>query len=264
MWIRMAVAVATIMTSPGTVLAQSPRCESSPLLDDTMSKEERAKALMERGGICVREGKPLESIAVFSELIGLRPNDTIAYLNRGNAYLQSGQFELGIADISHVISLSPNMAEGWYNRGVGFIAGRQFVRAIDDLTEAVRLRPGFARAYCSRAFARLRLSDYDAALADALTGIEQDRALPFCRFVSGEVYFARADYSKAVTEFSAGLALQKNLQALIKRGEAFEHLGDRKSALADFQSALAAAPQSKEARDGKSRLQALPIPPSAE
>ena len=136
---------AAIIVLPMAAPAQSIKCGNFLLLDDTVSKEQRARTLLDRGATCVREGKPLQLIAIFSELIGLQSNNTIAYLNRGNAYLQSGQFELDIADFSHIISVEPKMTEAWYNRGTGFIAGRQYEQAIADLTEAIRLKPGLAR-----------------------------------------------------------------------------------------------------------------------
>src|SRR5688500_6717531 len=104
-----AIAAAAIIVLPIAAAAPSTQCGSSPLLHDTVSKELRARTLLDRGAACVREGKPLQSISIFSELIGLQPNNTVAYLNRGNAYLQTGQFQLGIADFSHIISVEPKM-----------------------------------------------------------------------------------------------------------------------------------------------------------
>ena len=133
---------------PGYTAPESFRCGSFPLLDDAMRKEERAHRLLKRAIACVQEGRPQESISIFSELIGLDPNNATAYLNRGNAYLQTGQFELGLADYSHVIAKNPDLFQAWYNRGTAFVAARQYDRAIADLTEAIRLKPDEARAYC--------------------------------------------------------------------------------------------------------------------
>ena len=106
---------------PGHTAPENFRCGSFPLLDDAMPKEARADRLLKRAIACVQEGRPQESISIFSELIGLDPNNATAYLNRGNAYLQTGQFELGLADYSHVIAKNPDLFQAWYNRGT---AGR--------------------------------------------------------------------------------------------------------------------------------------------
>ena len=100
---------------PATVLAQAPGCRD-PYPDNSIGSERRAQLLLENAGACVREGKPLQSIALFSELIGLDPHNAGAYLNRGNAYLQVGQLESGIADFDRAIRLKPDATEAWYNR----------------------------------------------------------------------------------------------------------------------------------------------------
>ena len=84
------------------------KCGSFPLPDEGASKEERIRALFQRGADCIRQGKPNQTIATFSEVIGLDPENVDAYSNRGSAYIQSGQFELGLADFSHAIRIKPS------------------------------------------------------------------------------------------------------------------------------------------------------------
>ena len=239
---------------PGQSPAQALKCGSFPLLDDSLPEEQRSELLMKRGAICARERKPLQSIAVFSELIGLQPENMLAYLNRGSAYLQSGQFELGIADLSHVIARQPTMEEAWYNRGTAFIAARQYDRAIGDLNEAIRLNPGLAQAYCNRGFGLLQKSAYDQALADLDRGIAKNPNLAFCYYGRGELHFRREAYQKAIGDLSEGLRLQPNVQGLVTCGQAYERLGNRAKALADFNAALALVPELEKAEEGVKRL----------
>lgn len=254
MWLRIAVAVAAIVVVPFVARAQTSNCVELPLLEDSMPAEQRADLLQKRAMACVREGKLPQSIALFSELIGLQPSNTTAYLSRGSAYLQTGQFELGIADFSHLITVEPKMPEAWYNRGTAFIAARQYERAIADLGEAIRLKPSLARAYCNRALALTQKSEYDKALSDLNTGIEKDSKLPFCHYARGELYFAKGNYKSAIDDLTIGLRLQPNVQGLTTRGKAYELLGDREKALADYRAALAIAPGFKEAQEGEARL----------
>jgi hypothetical protein len=94
--VQVALIVLTL-TVPSAVFAESDSCGTSPFLDDSMSKEQRVDVLLNRARACVREGKPIQSIALFSELIGVQPENLDAYLNRGSAYMQTGQFEFGMA-----------------------------------------------------------------------------------------------------------------------------------------------------------------------
>jgi tetratricopeptide (TPR) repeat protein len=212
--------IALTLTVPSGVSAATDSCGSSPFFDDSVPKEQRAEMLLRRAMACVREGKPIQSIALFSELIGLQPESMDAYLNRGSAYIQSGQFELGIADFSHVISMKPDAMEAWYNRGTAFVVAHQYDRAIADLTEAIRLRPDTARAYCNRAAAYMEKSDYESALADFGTGIQKDANLPFCYYVRGDLYFKKEDYQKAVDDLTKSLPqrLSRDARVLISLG----------------------------------------------
>ena len=94
------VLIALTLAVSSVAHAEKYGCGQFPLLNDSIPQERRAEMLLKRALACVREGKPTQSIALFSELIGLQPDNADAYLNRGSAYIQSGQFELGVADYS--------------------------------------------------------------------------------------------------------------------------------------------------------------------
>lgn len=243
-----------LLALPSHALAESFTCGSFPLLDNTIPKEERADRLLKRAVACVQEGKPMESISLFSELIGLDPNNEAAYLNRGNAYLQTGQFELGLADYSHVIAKNPGLFQGWYNRGTAFVAARQYDRAIADLTEAIRLEPDEARAYCNRGMSYLRKSDYEKALADLSEGIAKDATLALCYYARGDLYLSTAKYQEAVADLTHGLRLKPTVDGHIQRARALEQLCETQDALADYKAALALDPLSNAARSGAQRL----------
>ena len=96
------------------------------------------------------------------------------------------------------------------------------------MDEAIRLQPDLARAYCNRGLAHARQQDYDAAIADAGTGIDEDAALPLCYFVRGNSYMAKGEYQKAIGDLSTGLKLYPaNAEGLSRRGEAYERVGER-------------------------------------
>src|SRR6476646_643644 len=117
------VGIFSLCLASAMVLAQDTRCRD-PYLDNSIADDQRAEMLLDSAGACVREGRSLQSIALFSELIGLAPQNPTAYLNRGSSYLQIGQFELGIADLNHVMRLKPAKP----NRGTAFIAIHQYDR----------------------------------------------------------------------------------------------------------------------------------------
>lgn len=254
MRLRIALLALALVVRPSISYSTGSVCGAMPSFDETATKDERIKSLLERAMACVRERKPVQSIALFSEIIGLDPDNALAYMNRGSAYLQSGQFELGVSDYSHVIILKPSTFEAWYNRGTAFVAAHQYDPAIADLSEAIRLKPDMAHAYCNRAAAYMEKSDYEKALSDFAAGIKLDSDVLFCYFARADLYFRKDDYQSAANDLTEALRLNPAFgDALVKRGEAFEHLGEREKALADYQSALAIQPF-QDAQEGVERL----------
>ncbi len=240
--------------------AENLECGSFPLLDDAIPQEQRAERLLKRATTCVQEGRPLEAINLFSELIGLQPDNETAYLNRGNAYIQVGQFALGIADYSQVIAMKPDMPQAWYNRGTAFVAAGEYERAIADLSQAIRLDPGQARAYCNRGMSYLRKSDYDKALEDLDLGIQKDGKLAHCYYARGELLAGKGDYRKAIEDLTAGIGLKPTVEGFIRRAAAYERVRETDNALADYQAALKLDPRSKAAQAGAQRITEREVP----
>ena len=255
MWFKTALVGVVVLVGLSRADAQSLSCGSVPPLAQVGStKEQQLNELSRMAFACVKAGKLDLAIDIFSEIINLDPTNEKAYLNRASAYLQSRQFQLGIADLSHVISVKPTFAEAWYNRGIAFLAGRKYERAVADFGEALRLNPDFARAYCNRGLALVRKGAYDEALKDLKTGLEKDPSLPLCQLVRGDVQFQKGNYSKAVDDYTRGLAKIPNIEALSRRAEAYEKLGEREKALADFEAVLKHAPRHNRANQGIARL----------
>ena len=75
-----------------------------------------------------------------------------------------------------------------------------------------------------------------------------------CYFAKADVYFQKKDYRSAIEQFAKGLQIAPNVEALIKRAQAYEHIGEADKALADFKAVLFIAPTHKEALEGVRRL----------
>jgi hypothetical protein len=71
MWFAISfISVLFIVLLPQGLRAQASNCKEF-YFDGSVPKDQRARILTENGEACVRDGKPLQSIALFSELIGL-------------------------------------------------------------------------------------------------------------------------------------------------------------------------------------------------
>jgi len=228
MWIKIALVGFSLLLSHTPLAAQSVFCDSvPPLVQVGITKEQRLDSLLRMPIACVRPGKPDFAVDIFSTMITIDPGNESAWLNRANAYLQTRQLSLGIADLSHVISVRPSFATVWCNRSTAFLAQRKYERALADFGQTLRLRPSFTRAYCNHGRALIRKGEYDMALDDLNKGLEKDPDLTLCRFARGDVYFLKTDYQKAVEDYTIGLAVKPNIEALSRRAEAYEKLGEK-------------------------------------
>jgi tetratricopeptide (TPR) repeat protein len=242
-----------LLSAPTPTLAAQPQCDIAPV-NASLSDSARAEQLGKRAYACLEENKPVQSIALLSELVGVEPANVQAYLNRGNLFIRMGQLDAGLTDYSHVIALEPDHFEGWYNRGSARVAARQYDDAITDLTEAIKLKPDLARAYCNRGLSYLRKAEPKAALDDFEKGLSLQVDMPLCYYGRGEIELSSGKYGEAIEDLSRGINFRATAEALAHRATAYERLGEKDKALSDYRKALALRPQLKEARAGVSRL----------
>jgi len=207
----------------------APICTESGLPIETLgSDKEQREALYQQATACVREGKPLQAVALLSQIIKSDPTAAVAYLNRGSAQASAGEVALALNDFSVAINLQPDLVVAWYNRGTTFTHIRRFESAIADFTEAIRLKPDFALAYCNRGLANLQLGHYDEALVDYVVAIDRDPKLTYCYFNRGNLYLTLGEYQKWISDFTAALGERRgNPLALTRRAQAYEAIGQK-------------------------------------
>src|SRR6476661_8698484 len=93
----------------------APICTESGLPIETLgSDKEQREALYQQATACVWEGKPLQAVALLSQIIKSDPTAAVAYLNRGSAQASAGEVALALNDFSVAINLDPNLVEAWY------------------------------------------------------------------------------------------------------------------------------------------------------
>ena len=90
------------------------RCPESGLPIETLGSEKaQRQALYQQAKACVNGGKPLQAVALISQIIKSDPTDAVAYLNRGSAQAAAGEMALALGDFSVAINLDPNLVEAW-------------------------------------------------------------------------------------------------------------------------------------------------------
>ena len=118
-------------------------------------------------------------------------------------------------------------------------------QAIDYCDRALKLYPSFMRAHFDRGRALLAAGQNDAAILEFSTVIAAHPEFPMVYEFRGDAYLREHKAAQAIEDFnrsltaSTGLSSRSAADVLAKRSLAFEMLGQRGPALADFQSAVA-------------------------
>ena len=159
------------------------------------------------------------------------------------------------AIISH--TLSPDeLALARLNRGAARMALGDRIMAASDYAEALKhydsaIDPGSPDALTlyRRGASLDALGQTDRALADYSEAIRRDPKSPLAFYGRGILLASRKRaFDRAILDFDKVLELQPdNIEALIRRGDAYSQLGQGGRALVDLNRAVATAPDNAEA-----------------
>jgi len=109
-----------------------------------------------------------ETIALYSQILELKPEDTICsliYKHRGMAHFAQSKYDDAIADFTNALNLDRSYKTAYY-RGVVYAVEKQYAKAIDDFSLSLELNPFQFFCLFRRGQAYYHLGDYPQALAD--------------------------------------------------------------------------------------------------
>lgn len=114
-----------------------------------------------------------EAFANYEQAILVDPKNAYAYANRGDMHLLRGEQTRAFGDFSTAIQIEPNNALNWNARCWALTRSNiDLKRALEDCTRAIELNSKYWQFYSNRAFANLRLSNFDQAISDSEIAIK--------------------------------------------------------------------------------------------
>jgi len=171
-----------------------------------------AAAHLKRGKVLFSKSDFAGAIENYNKAIELRPNWGEAYLQRGMARRMYGQLDGSIADYDKASELDPqttknnrSVAQAYTNHGQILAMNSQLENAITDFNKAITLYAADVKPYYERAQARLLLEDFNNALTDYDTYLNQEKYDPFNR--------ARAYLERGLTKHLLGRDQEGNKDA---------------------------------------------------
>lgn len=127
-------------------------------------------------------------------------------------------------------------------RGGQLMQAGRFIDALGDLNHALELVPASAFAYSRRAYIRLLQDRLDDGVSDASRAVStEDDA--YSRWVRAELYFARKDYARAVSDLDEAIRFDAETAGYYAlRGDSWLALESYARAVADFDTAIRLEP----------------------
>jgi tetratricopeptide (TPR) repeat protein len=191
--------------------------------------------------------KSADQLQSFNEALAIRPKFPLALYSR--AWIPGGP---GPSDFDLALRYAPGFSEALIFRGSHSLNSPATIpQAIADFDELIRRGLHLAPAYNGRGFARLKLKEYDRAIADftqAIAARPEGYHLPWIG--RAEARLMKGDGRGAVDDADRALAWEKQdgrKTCLAIRGRAKALLGDRPGAIQDLkQSGSAGAAALKE------------------
>jgi tetratricopeptide (TPR) repeat protein len=182
------------------------------------------------------------------------PQDFATWIALGNWNVRLGRSEDALTAYNVAFALAPRMFWTRYNRGLYFLETEQFSRALEDFDQVVDQRPDLPSALLNRALARLGLGDAQGAIEDLTRCLALKGAPARTWFVRAQAKQRLGDREGARRDREQGLKQPPGDPAsFVSRGLA-RLPGDVQGALADFDAALAIAPQYRHALQDKASV----------
>ncbi len=154
------------------------------------------------------QGNHKEAIAIYEQVLEMKPDSALAYLGRGTAYLELGENKKAATDIGESINLDGDVPESYYLRAEAFYRLADYERAMEDLDLLVKADPERPEAHWKRGLCLQKMRHFVDAVED---------------------------FSKVI---DAGFNLK---DAYMHRADCYESLTKDKEALSDRQAALSIA-----------------------
>ncbi len=130
-----------------------------------------------RGRTYLDMGKTDLALEDIDEAIELDPNEPANPLLRGVIHLRREEYDAALEDAARAIELGFEEI-GYHNRAIVFTKMGNDQAAIDDWTRVVALNPDNAIAYCQRGMLFEKTGQFERALSDLQTGLENKNGLP--------------------------------------------------------------------------------------
>lgn len=200
---------------------------------------------LQRSAMLESQGQYAQAAAEAAQAIAAAPNDPRGYINRGRALAAQGEHQQAETDFARALQNagadSAAAAEALTDRADSEVARGDFMSAVADYTQAINRGRQDSRVYNNRGVAYAAEGRADQARGD--------EAAALSHFAQADTDYARAAMGAANAEEAAGI--------LVNRGNLAISQGRQNEASADYDAAIARAPNDADAHVARGNVAAL-------
>ncbi|HYW22095.1 MAG TPA: tetratricopeptide repeat protein [Nodularia sp. (in: cyanobacteria)] len=153
-----------------------------------------------------RQGDYTEAIALLTELIHRRPQNSVNYNNRGLIYFQSGEMPKALGDYNTALQLNPNLASAYNNRANYHAACEELTAALADYDQAIDLNPSYVRARINRGITLRDLAQYEEAIENFEVAMLFGQLERHIWAERGRTYHLWGDWNCAIADYRRALS----------------------------------------------------------
>ena len=156
-----------LLATVGLCALSAPASLKAVTNDPTLLRiNDTEQEIHDRAARAVLQGRLLQALRGFDEILALDPSNASAYYNRGNVRYLRGEFELAVSDFTSALKFRPGFAAAAMNRGVALSNLDRLDEALADLDNAAELDPANPDVLFNRLIVHVKRDSIDAALAD--------------------------------------------------------------------------------------------------
>ncbi len=163
-----------------------------------------------------------------------------AYALRAMSRSNVGDTENSLADYNEAVKLAPNNADAFASRGQFYFWQAQYEAAIQDFDKALQLDAKEWVSRSTKALALLQLGRIEEASKEVEIGLRSGANRDAYLAVRGAIAYEQGKYARAADDLSEAINLSryKKPANYMRRGQAYEKLGQKALAMADYTAAI--------------------------
>jgi tetratricopeptide (TPR) repeat protein len=166
-------------------------------------KESEVSVLLAEADGLVSENKLEEALVKTQHAIRLFPSSLEALQMRINLYFLMNNEKEAVRYAEEAVRKYPEVPEFYYLDGIINNARERYVKALDDFDRGIELQPSINlyKYYLGRGVSHMNLMEYEQAIADFSSSIEQNDTVASAYHSRAMVNYEIKDYAAAATDF---------------------------------------------------------------